>query len=224
MDAICNFLVPVKHKGNNGQAVVSDPLASLYGSLRALLNKDHVVLHFVSATSGEGASTVAREFATLAEKRGNRRTLLIDGNLQNPDTSRKFGCLPDRGLMDSERNFRKLEKSLQPVDDSGLWVGRLQGAGAGDALQPDEMRKAYALFKEQFDLTVIDCPPISSEHYADLMPEIVDGVVLVIRAEATRPAIVAHAKETVVQLGGTVLGAVLNRRKDYIPKFIYRYL
>jgi hypothetical protein len=57
-----------------------------------------------------------------------------------------------------------------------------------------------------------------------LLPEEADGIFLVIRAEATRPAVISHAKALVEQAGGHFLGAVLNARRNYIPGFMYRML
>jgi Mrp family chromosome partitioning ATPase len=65
---------------------------------------------------------------------------------------------------------------------------------------------------------------VASAGYLELAPERADGVILVVQAETTRPAVVAHAKGQIEQAGGNVLGAVLNRRGDYIPDFLYRML
>jgi Mrp family chromosome partitioning ATPase len=202
-----------------------DPMTALYGSVRMLVDKGHTVLHFVSALSGEGASTVACDLAVMSGKRSHGRTLLIDGNAQNPALAAKFGCDPDQGVLDGLRQHRLLGESLMQVEDGAdFWVGSLQSAVSIGGMPPNEVRRAYALFREQFDLTVIDCSSIAGGRYADLVPEAVDGVILVIQAEATRPAVVAHAYAIVERLGGNIVGAVLNRRKDYIPEFIYRYL
>ena len=47
-----------------------------------------------------------------------------------------------------------------------------------------------------------------------LPPEEADGIFLVIRAETTRPAVIAHAKSLIEQSGGRYLGALLNRRRN----------
>ena len=71
---------------------------------------------------------------------------------------------------------------------------------------------------------VFDCPPIDDGSYTNLLPEAADGIVLVIQAEKTRPVVVARARDLVQQAGGQVLGAVLNRRTNYIPDFLYKLL
>ncbi len=201
-----------------------DPLTTLYGSIRPMLDRGHVILHFVSALPGEGVSTIARDFASMAGKRGHRRTLLIDGNLHNPTTARMFNASADRGLLDDLRNNRPLDQAVALAPEQGFWVGNLCGTDQISDLRMQEVRQAYTTFKSQFDLTIIDCAAISAGNYADMLPEMSDGVIMVIQAEATRPIVVARARNVIEQLGGNVIGAVLNRRKDYIPDSIYRYL
>src|SRR5262249_455694 len=76
-------------------------LAPLLGAVRAMLDgPDGVVLQIVAATPGEGASTVAREFAFLAGTTGRRRTLLIDADRADPQIGKSFGCDTRFGLID----------------------------------------------------------------------------------------------------------------------------
>ena len=75
-----------------------------------------------------------------------------------------------------------------------------------------------------FDVTVIDCPAVASGGYSNLLPEAADGVILMLAAEATRTAVVTHAKTQIELTGANLLGAVLNRRSNYIPEFLYRML
>ena len=49
----------------------------------------------------------------------------------------------------------------------------------------------------------------------------VDGVILVVEAECTRWQIVQQTKENIEIRGGKVLGVILNKRRFYIPKFVY---
>ena len=51
----------------------------------------------------------------------------------------------------------------------------------------------------------------------------VDGVIFV-EAEKTRWQVALAAKEKIIKHGGNILGIVFNRRRYYIPRFIYRHL
>ncbi|HTQ33511.1 MAG TPA: hypothetical protein VMI30_05025 [Stellaceae bacterium] len=206
-------------------APIAVELTPLLAAARPLLDGTQgAILHFVAATSGEGTSTIAREFALLAGTTGRRRTLLIDADRRDPQTARHFNIDFARGLIDGEW-IGADETALQHlVPGTSLSVACLIGARDNAAADPRTLNALYQQLRQQFDLVVVDCPAIEDGEYAMLLPEEADGIFLVIRAEATRPAVVSHAKALVEQVGGHFLGAVLNARRNYIPGFMYRLL
>ena len=54
------------------------------------------------------------------------------------------------------------------------------------------------------------------------MTAFVDGVVLVVQAERTKREVVQRSMESIANFQGNILGVVLNRKKYYIPEFLYR--
>ena len=56
------------------------------------------------------------------------------------------------------------------------------------------------------------------------MTALVDSVVLVVRAGQTKREVVTRALESIDHFDGKVAGIVLNRKKYYIPEFLYRRL
>ncbi len=204
---------------------LATPLAPLFAAIRPLLDsKQGVVLHMVGATEGEGASTIAREFALLAGTTGHRRTLLIDADRRNPQTALAFECDTSQGLVEFLWGGLDSADVLQPIAGTRLSVTCLVGERGPASVDAESLRELYTRLREEFELIVVDCPPVGDGAYSSLLPEAVDGVILVVQAEKTRPAVITHAKELVQQAGGQVLGAVLNRRTNYIPEFLYKLL
>jgi succinoglycan biosynthesis transport protein ExoP len=204
---------------------LATPLAPLLAAIRPLLDsKAGVALHIVAATTGEGTSTIAREFAMLAGTTGHRRTLLIDADRRNPQTARAFGVDTGQGLVEFLWGGLDDTDVLQPISGTTLSVTCLIGERGPASVDAESLRELYGRLRQQFELIVVDCPPVDDGAYSSLLPEAVDGVVLVVQAEKTRPAVVAHARDLVQQAGGQVLGAVLNRRTNYIPEFLYKLL
>ncbi len=204
---------------------MATPLAPLLAAIRPLLDsKPGVVLHVVAATVGEGASTIAREFAMLAGTTGHRRTLLVDADRRDPQTARAFNIDTAQGLVEFLWGGADDADVLQPVAGTMLSVTRLIGERGPAAVDTETLRELYTRLREQFELVVVDCPAVGEGGYSSLLPEAVDGVILVVQAERTRPAVIGHAKDIIEQAGGQVLGAVLNRRTNYIPEFLYKLL
>jgi Mrp family chromosome partitioning ATPase len=78
--------------------------------------------------------------------------------------------------------------------------------------------------REGHDFIVLDGPPIYGSAECRILCNRVDGVVLVIEAGKTRRHAAASAKDQVEKAGGRLLGVVINRRRYYIPEFIYKRL
>lgn len=200
-------------------------LTPLLSAVRPLLDSGRgAVLHFVAAGGGEGTSTIAREFALLAGTSGRRRTLLIDAARRDPETARFFNCNTAHGLVDGIWIGHDQADLQRVVPGTSLSVACLVGAHGNAPADAVTLSGLYEQLRHEFELIVVDCPAMESGEYSTLLPEETDGIFLVIRAEGTRPAVIAHAKALVEQAGGRFLGAVLNARQNYIPAFLYRLL
>ena len=56
------------------------------------------------------------------------------------------------------------------------------------------------------------------------MSKKVDGVILVVESGRTRRPTAIKAKKELEQAGAKIIGVILNRRKYYIPEWIYKRL
>lgn len=78
--------------------------------------------------------------------------------------------------------------------------------------------------RQQFDLIIFDSPSAIGSTDAIALAAASDGVVLVVEAEKTRRQVVQEIKTRMEKAGGNILGVILNKRRNYIPRFIYRRL
>ena len=78
--------------------------------------------------------------------------------------------------------------------------------------------------KEEADWVLFDGPPVNQLDEGLALSGKVDGVVMVLQAEKTRWEVAQAAKKRLEDSGGKILGVVLNKRKFYIPKWIYKTL
>jgi Mrp family chromosome partitioning ATPase len=204
---------------------VAVELTPLLAAVRPLLDDARgAVLHFVAAASGEGTSTIAREFALLAATTGRRRTLLLDGARGDLDTARFFNADTAHGLIDGIWIGYEGADLLRPVPGTSLSVACLVGERSHGPADAVTLSGLYDQLRDEYELIVVDCAAMERGEYSTLLPDEADGIFLVIRAETTRPAVIVHAKALVEQAGGHFLGAVLNGRRNYIPGFLYRML
>ncbi len=189
----------------------------------ALPNLETRVLLFASAVSGEGTSTVAREFASTVAERGESSTLLIDANLRRPSVHEVFRVRRDPGLTDHILGGADLEDCLR---DSGTPRLSILPSGRPVIAPPrvagdERIGTLLSGFRGRFRFVVIDAPPILAYSESIQLSGHCDGVVVVVRAGHTRRQLPARALDLLDEAGASTLGTVLNRRRFYIPQFVY---
>ncbi len=78
--------------------------------------------------------------------------------------------------------------------------------------------------RETYDLVVIPSPAVATDVLSLSLSRLADASILVIQAERTRLPVVRRTLEILEASGGRVIGTVMNRRRFYIPRWIYRWL
>jgi uncharacterized protein involved in exopolysaccharide biosynthesis/Mrp family chromosome partitioning ATPase len=175
---------------------------------------------FISSRSGEGTTTVMLQ-AAIAAASGLQRVLMVDA-AQDTSLTRWFGCEEKKGLYDFQ-NGAFLEEMLQATGHPGLFLFPAGNKGKGRKLENTDWSEVMAVLKERIDIVFIDLGSLDKNPVCPQFHSEAGGVVFVIAAHTTRREIVQQA---VVELherqNSRILGAVLNRRRFFIPEFIYR--
>jgi len=74
-----------------------------------------------------------------------------------------------------------------------------------------------------YDMIVIDAPPAHDSLVGLRLANIVDGSILVVRAEFTRVPVAENLRNQLLSAGGDIYGAIITGRKFRIPKAIYQW-
>ncbi len=167
-----------------------------------------------SASPSEGKSTTAAHLAAAHAEQG-KTTLLIDADLRRPSQHNRFGIsnaiglstvltgvLPWRDVVLKSSQTQML--SVLPSGPSSRRASDLIGQLMVDLLE--EASKDY-------DLIVIDAPPILGFAEPLQLATAVDGVLVVTRAGETSRKAVATVLATLDRLRTNVVGLVLNQVK-----------
>lgn len=176
-----------------------------------------------SAVHGEGASTVAREIASLLCRDGSAQAVLVDANLRTPSQHLAFRLERTGGLAELATRGLAPEAAVRQGPGSSLPVvtaGRPAGSPPA-VLGLPALKAALEHLRARFDWVIIDGPPVTVYSDAAILARLADGVVLVVEAEKTRWEVVSQAKRTIEESGGRILGAVLNRQRYHIPPALY---
>ena len=179
------------------------------------------VIHVTAANHGEGTTTMAREIAAAAAASGWCKVALVDAG--PPKVAPTAPAAPRPTLVDYFERGEDPVLVLGRVGGASVSLGRLSRGGR-NAARLDSVRGLYGFLRSNYTLIVVDCPPVIDGQQAATLASVADGTVLVVEAERTRIADVARTRETLEQLGASILGIVLNKRRRRIPRLISRFI
>lgn len=185
-------------------------------------------LAVTSALAGEGKTTLS---LALAEKlsRAGKRILVIDLDTHRATLSGEAGLEGVEGAMESSDPGRADILHAYATDRPNVFimpVGKIDLSHIGGVPLLDPAR-AQALVRralEEFDLVVLDCPPLLPVADAHVIADIADRTVLVVRANSTPKQVVEQALKDFDR--EKLFAAILNRAQpQFIPYFreVYGY-
>jgi polysaccharide biosynthesis transport protein len=174
------------------------------------------VIVFTSPRPGDGKTTVACNLSIAMSEIG-RKVLLIDGDLRRPRLHKVFGAANNWGLSDVLWTDIPLDTTplLQMVRDtevSGLWLmpGGSCGVTPANLFYSPRMGKLLERLRKEFDMVMIDAPPMIHLADARVLGRLADGVILVVRAGQTTTESALFARQRFAEDGTRILGTVLN--------------
>jgi capsular exopolysaccharide synthesis family protein len=125
---------------------------------------------------------------------------------------------------------RKIHEHLYKVPDSGLYV--MPGGGVPpnptELLASSRMRVLLDLLKKQFDVILLDSPPVAAMSDAAVLASQCEGVIMVIKAGDTNLKLIRRGIHHLEAVDAKVAGVVLNmidKKKDpyYYKNYVYKY-
>jgi len=174
-----------------------------------------------SASPGEGKSTIALYLAA-AHSQQQRRTLLIDGDMRRPVI--KLGVSNDRGLSDVVNGTMHWREAVQtPYAYPDLDI---LSAGPSSRRVADRigivLRSILDEAEREYDLVVIDSPPLLGFAEPLEIAALADSVIIVARAGRTNRSAVASVVEQLKRVRANIIGIVLNGvRADMSSQYYY---
>ena len=178
------------------------------------------VLVLTSSNPSEGKTTVATNLA-IAFADVKRKVLLVDGDLRKPRVHDIFGLPNDVGLSDLLQGKVSLDTPrngvIHTTASKNLFI-LTSGASCSDStvmLYADRLRELIERFRGEFDIVILDTPPMLQIPDARVMGRLADSVILVVRSGKTTQDAIVASRERLTEDGTHVLGVILN---DWDPR------
>jgi len=171
----------------------------------------HRVIMITSPVSGEGKTTLSTQLAASVALTG-RRTLLVDGDLRNPNAHLRFNLPIGPGLCEVLRGEASIHEVARETPIAGLTVipaGQWKDETAL-ALVSTELEALFAAWRSQFDFVLVDSSPVLPVVDPLLLALHADGVLVSLLQGVSRMPLANEAYKRMTALGVRVLGAVVS--------------
>ncbi|MFR8317346.1 MAG: Wzz/FepE/Etk N-terminal domain-containing protein [Catenibacillus sp.] len=148
--------------------------------------RGYKIILVTSVAENEGKSSVAANLALAMAEKG-RQTLLIDGDLKKPAQYKIFDEQDYQGIFLEDCLNGKAETKLKLYHETktGLWA-LFQKRGRGDSarlLGSERMQVLLKQMSKTMDYVVIDSPPMALSSDAELLMDLADCVLMVVRQD-----------------------------------------
>ena len=165
-----------------------------------------------SPGAGEGKSATTANLAVALATVG-KQVVTVSGDLRKPSLHRFFGLSNEVGLSDVLRGDISIEKAIQATAVPGVSViaGGPVPMNPAELLDSSQMHRLVRTLRAKYDIVLLDGPPVLAMADALILCPYGDGVLLIADAEKTSRQALQHAREQIEQVGGKVIGGVLNR-------------
>jgi len=204
---------------------LSDEMSKLHRQIELLLaSSSYKVIQFIGCGPRVGVSTIMREFASAAMNRHGKSVLILDPAYQDPERRINFNVTCEYGLMDLLEKGELVDKAFFRFGDSNLYFAPVsfQASLVPPVKDISATGALWEKLKEKFDLILIDSSSDDNVLDSANISCNVDGVVMVLEAAKTQRHSAESLKKKIQASGGLILGVVLNKRRYYIPKFLYK--
>jgi capsular exopolysaccharide synthesis family protein len=190
--------------------------AEAYRILRAQVefnkpDRDANTFTLISGGPGEGKSTTLNNLAYTCAK-GGYNVLVVDADLRRPTQHRFFDVENTFGLTDyltGKATLDQITRTTKIDNLSFIPSGQLPSESVG-ILNSQRMIDMMQKVKSQYDLVFFDSPPILGVSDGAVLASEVDVTMMVVQHRRFPRAMLQRVKQAVVQVGGTLIGVVLN--------------
>jgi succinoglycan biosynthesis transport protein ExoP len=206
------------------------PAAEAYRALRTAIllsvaDDPLRVLLITSPLGGDGKTTISYNLAISFAQHG-RKVLLLDADMRKPSVHTLFRSSKNDGLSEVLTGSISFAQAIRPHDYLKNLYLLPSGITPPNPAELIDSRRFDALLQEaksQFDLVIIDSPPVLMVTDPVILSTKTDGTIIVLRSQKTTRPVLKRAVEVLSHSPGRKLGFVINGMDTKSVEYYYSY-
>ncbi len=190
--------------------------------IRAPKSAGGQIIAVTSAEASEGKTSMSLCLARTSTMLG-LRVLLVDADIRRPSLSRivrnqggaSASLLDEGGVPHVIIKDTRTALEILPIDLEGMAKGR-------PPMDPERLCAMIVSLRANYDIILIDCPPVLAIAETRLFCAAADGTLLVSRWNATRTTVLQVAQREITRANGQVVGLIINMvNTSTVKRFSY---
>ncbi|ASS89477.1 CpsD/CapB family tyrosine-protein kinase [Aeribacillus pallidus] len=205
------------------------PISEQYRTIRTNIqfsSVDHEIrsIMITSTGPGEGKSTTAENLAVVFAQQG-KQVLLIDADLRKPTVHYTFRLQNIHGLTSVLLRNATLQEavSVSEVDHLDVLTSGPIPPNPAELLSSRSMVELLKEAYDQYDIVIIDSPPLLAVADAQILANQVDASIMVVASGKTEREAALKGKESLLSAKSKLLGVVLNGKPQKDSHYYYYY-
>ena len=207
------------------------PASESYRTLRTNIlmrnfDRDMKIINIISATAQEGKTTCVLNLAMVYAQL-QKKVLVIDLDLRMPTIHKKLKLKNKKGISDIIGHQAEFEEVvLQPYENVDVITAGTKIPFASEFIQSNALKEFIEERKKEYDLILLDCPPVGLVTDGIVAASYCDGTILVCASNRNDRKELLRVKDQLEQTQVNVIGIVMTMmpvQRKYYNSYSYRY-
>jgi len=237
MEKIFERLMGIKTHGRDGTSVIEmgEEDSLFHEQVKALRSKfeykvdmlKYRTVAVTSAIAGEGKTVLTANLAYHLAAGGRKKVLIIDVDFRKSDLARGLKISPLPGLSEYLSGSVTEKDILRNYFMPGLYVitAGTRVSNPGDLLTGEKFRSFLKRISGEFDIVILDSPPILPVADTLSLRDQVNGFIFVYRARMTPHIMFRQAANEIGEKNiiGVILNGVEPQNEQYYKRYYGKY-
>ena len=223
--------------GTESPFVVKEAYSAIRTNLLFMQKGEKCPVFIVTSPTANNGKTINSINLAVSFAQMGKKTLLIDADMRNPTIHRMFSIPVKNGLSEILAGLTdNITVSKTEIENLSVLTGGKIPPNPAELISSSRMDKLLEFVKDHYDCVFIDTPPVNLVTDATVFAQKTTGYILIVKANVSDTADVKIAVSSLENIGGNILGFVLNdvttgrngyysyyKRYGYKYKYSYGY-
>ena len=223
--------------GTESPFVVKEAYSAIRTNLLFMQKGEKCPVFIVTSPTANNGKTINSINLAISFAQMGKKTLLIDADMRNPTIHRMFSIPVKNGLSEILAGLTdNITVSKTEIENLSVLTGGKIPPNPAELISSSRMDKLLEFVKDHYDCVFIDTPPVNLVTDAAVFAQKTTGYILIVKANVSDTADVKIAVSSLENIGGHILGFVLNdvttgrngyysyyKRYGYKYKYSYGY-